>query len=420
MGSDPIYWSFARNRKWGLTPFIALLAFVGCVHAETPTITTPDGARYYGSLRDGKPQGRGRVEWDNGQVYEGTFDNGVYEGRGRFVAADGRRYEGEFAKGLFDGRGRFESASGDIYEGDFDKGRFTGYGTLSRPDGTRCRGAFVDWRMHGEGRCADGKGEIYEGEFVEGIYKPLLEQRRRLDAQIAALEPGRAGTVELYLLAVGGDGSQEVFRREVEFVRGQFDERFGTRKRSLALANSKDANLPIASVWTIEESLKAIAARMNRDEDILFLFLTSHGSREHQLKLQQPSLMLRDLPARELGQMVRASGIRWKVVVVSACFSGGFIDALRDEGTLVITAARHDRSSFGCDDKADFTYFGRAFFKEALPSSRSFQDAFAKADALVAEWERKELPKEPRSLPQMIATPAINAQLDKWAGQRRQ
>jgi len=106
--------------------------------------------------------------------------------------------------------------------------------------------------------------------------------------------------------------------------------------------------------------------------------------------------------------------------VVSACFSGGFIDALRDEGTLVITAARHDRSSFGCDDKADLTYFGRAFFKEALPSSRSFQDAFAKADALVAEWERKELPKEPRSLPQMIATPAINAQLDKWAGQRAQ
>ena len=65
---------------------------------------------------------------------------------------------------------------------------------------------------------------------------------------------------------------------------------------------------------------------MNRDEDILFLFLTSHGSPEHEFKLQQNHMTLRDLPARELGELLKASGIRWKVIVVSACYSGGFID----------------------------------------------------------------------------------------------
>jgi Peptidase C13 family len=130
-----------------------------------------------------------------------------------------------------------------------------------------------------------------------------------------------------------------------------------------------------------------------------------------------PEMTLRDLPATELGRMLRTSGIRWKVILVSACYSGGFIDALRDDSTLIITAARHDRSSFGCADENDFTYFGRAYFKEALPSSRTFQEAFGKADALVAEWERKDLPKEPRSLPQLHSTPAIDAQLERWAQQ---
>jgi hypothetical protein len=347
-------------------------------------------------LRDAQPSGRGRIEWDTGAAYAG-----------------------EFANGRFDGRGRFESASGEIFEGDFDQGQFSGHGTYSRPDGARYRGQFLNWRMHGEGRYSDGKGEIYEGEFVDGVFKPLAEHRRLLDAALAALAPGRPGVVELYLLAVGGDGSQEVFRREVEFVRAQFDERFGTRSRSLALVNSRNTAAPMATVSSIGEALKGIGERMNRDEDILFLFLTSHGSREHELKLQHNQLTLRDLPARELAGLLRASAIRWKVIVVSACYSGGFIDALRDDSTLIITAARHDRSSFGCADEAEFTYFGRAFFKEALPASSTFQEAFGKADALVAEWERKDLPKEPRSLPQIYSTPAIAGQLERWAAQQR-
>ena len=146
---------------------------------------------------------------------------------------------------------------------------------------------------------------------------------------------------------LGGDGSQEVFRREVEFVRSLFDERYGTRGRSVALVNSRNtvATAPMATVSTIGEALKAIAARMDRDEDILFLFLTSHGSRNHSLTLQENYLALRDLPAAELAKLVKESGIRWKVIVVSACYSGGFIEPLKDDSTLIITASRADRTS---------------------------------------------------------------------------
>ena len=442
---------------------VCWLAAAALAHAAggAPDAITPDGGRYYGSLRDGRFQGHGRLEWDNGNVYEGAFDNGLFSGRGRLTGADGRSYSGDFARGQFNGRGRFEAPSGEIYEGEFQNGDFTGRGTYSRPDGARYRGEFLKWRLHGQGRYLEANGDIYEGEFKDGAFdgqgtvsyakaRPdgrteargqwrnwrlvgdpalreaglavetaLLSQRRLLDEALAALAPGRRGVIDLYLLAIGGDGSQEVFRREAEFVRAQFDERFGTRSRSIVLVNSRrtSASAPMATMLSIEETLKTIAARMNRDEDILFLFLTSHGSREHELKLAQNDMTLRDLPARELGHLLKESGIRWKVVVVSACYSGGFIEPLRDDSTLIITAARHDRSSFGCADENDFTTFGRAFFKEALPASRSFQDAFAKADALLAEWEKKEQPKEERSLPQIYSTPAIDQQLQRWWAQ---
>jgi hypothetical protein len=282
----------------------------------------------------------------------------------------------------------------------------------ARPDGrTEVRGLWHNWQL------ADDPALREAGLAVETA---LLSQRRLLDAALAALAPERRGVIDMYLLAVGGDGSQEVFRREVEFVRAEFDARFGTKGRSIVLVNSRRSvtSAPMATILSIGEALKAIAARMNRDEDILFLFLTSHGSRDYQLKLQQNHMTLRDLPARELAELVRATGIRWKVIVVSACYSGGFIEPLKDEGTLIITASRHDRTSFGCADENDFTYFGRAFFKESLPVSRSFQDAFARADALVAEWEKKEQPKEERSLPQLRSAPAIDTQLKRWWEQR--
>jgi hypothetical protein len=138
---------------------------------------------------------------------------------------------------------------------------------------------------------------------------------------------------------------------------------------------------------------------------------------------------LQGLRAQALGTMLKDSGIRWKVAVVSACYSGGFIPPLKDPGTLVITAARADRTSFGCADENDFTYFGRAFFKESLPKASSFQDAFRKAETLVAEWEQKDARDtasakpggrgrdDAQSLPQISSGSAIEAQLARWWAQ---
>lgn len=124
-------------------------------------------------------------------------------------------------------------------------------------------------------------------------------------------------------------------------------------------------------------------------DDILFVFMTSHGSSEHELVLDQHGIELPDLTARKLGELFQQLSARWKVVVIAACFSCGLIPHLENDYTLIMTAADHDRKLFGCTDDADMTYFGRALFEEALPRSGSFDEAFERARELVREWEDK-------------------------------
>jgi hypothetical protein len=199
-------------------------------------------------------------------------------------------------------------------------------------------------------------------------------QGQLIERDLAAIERGRPGVAELYFVGFAPDASQDVFLREMRFVRRLFDERFATAGRSIALASSETAleELPIASTTNLARALARVGEAMNTDEDVLFLFLTAHGDREHRLSASQPPLLLAQLTPTALARMLQDAGVKWRVIVVSACYSGGFIEPLRDANSIVIAASAPDRTSFGCEAGRDFTYFGEAYFRDALAKTRSF------------------------------------------------
>src|SRR5262249_58733958 len=123
--------------------------------------------------------------------------------------------------------------------------------------------------------------------------------------------------------------------------------------------------------------LQAAANEMDAENDVLFLILTSHGSPAG-LAVKAGRLTQTLTPSR-LADMLARTGVRHKVVVISACYSGVFVPRLANPDLLVITAADADHSSFGCQDKAEWTYFGDAFFNVALRQARSLKEAFAMA-----------------------------------------
>jgi len=217
-------------------------------------------------------------------------------------------------------------------------------------------------------------------------------QPQLLRRQLAALSAGPGGDIKLYFLGVAGYAGQDVFMKEVNYVRRMFDRRFGTAGRSLTLINNPKSvrEMPIASVTSMQMSLNRIAQVMDTRRDVLFLYLSSHGSHDHRFSLEFDGMQLNELDPRRLRAMLDASGIRHRVIVISACYAGGFIDALKTEDTLVMTAAAADKTSFGCSNEAEFTYFGEAYFDEALQQTDSFIAAFELAKPIISARESRQ------------------------------
>ncbi|WP_308238130.1 C13 family peptidase [Phenylobacterium sp. J367] len=115
-----------------------------------------------------------------------------------------------------------------------------------------------------------------------------------------------------------------------------------------------------------------------------------------------------------LGQMVdRTCGQRPTVVVISACFSGVFVPALAGPNRMVLTAARPDRSSFGCGESDKYPYFDDCFLQSA-PQATDFAHLGRTVQGCVAAREAKEGMKPP-SEPQIYVGPALRPMLPLYA-----
>lgn len=224
-------------------------------------------------------------------------------------------------------------------------------------------------------------------------------QTNLLSKALESVQYGEFAQSHWYFLGVAGASYQDVFRSEVERIKEQFDTRFGTLGRSLLLVNNPATRteIPIASKHSIEIALRRIGQQMNQDSDVLFLYMTSHGL-PNQFEMENAPLDLTQVDPKWLRETLDASGIRWRVIVISSCFSGSFVPALQNENTLIITASAADRQSFGCTNEADYTYFGRAFFDQAMREQNSIASAFKQAQKTVSQWEAAQgfEPSEPQ------------------------
>lgn len=409
-------------------------------------VTYPGGGVFKVEMRDGQAKGKGELLLADGKRIRADFD-GSSADEGEIDYPNGDRYTGELYAAAAYGKGRMVYANGDVYEGQFAKDQPHGRGTLTFVKSGKApqAGQWRRGRLVSAGEAGSPEDNSPE-QAARNNEQALYAQNALLAQQMAALQPSDGTAAQMYALFIAGDGTQEVFRREAEYVSQQFGERYDTQGRSMLLANSRSsvARLPLATTASIERALGALGQKMNKERDLLFVFLTSHGSREHDLQLGMRGLQIPQLSAKRLGELLKASGIRKQVVVVSACYSGGFVAPLQGPTTWVLTASRADRTSFGCADENDFTYFGRALFKESLPQAASLSDAFAQAKTLVEQWEAK-LPSaaqesaEPlakagdakpladqpvaaveHSEPQMAVQPAFQKEVDAWFAARGQ
>ena len=213
--------------------------------------------------------------------------------------------------------------------------------------------------------------------------QPLLEQ------QLQALAPERAGVADVYGLVFAPYAGEEVFRRESTMVTQLLQERFDAQGRVIHLLNHAEtaATHAWATPQNLQRAITGLAERMDRDNDVLVIYMTSHGARNHELAAAHWPLQVPPATPEMLRAALDEAGIRNRVIAVSACYSGGWIDPLATDSTLIMTAADATHTSYGCGTRSELTFFGRAVFNEQLRQTHSFSQAFAKAVPLIAERE---------------------------------
>jgi Peptidase C13 family len=247
----------------------------------------------------------------------------------------------------------------------------------------------------------------------------LIKQPQLLYDALTSLEDERPGMTDLYFVGFAPYAGENVFRKDVEVARDLFDDRFDTDGRSVLLINNPNTMLdtPFATVSNLRATLSEIGDIINPDEDVVMVYLSSHGTKDHKLSIEFPPLQLDALSPEALKQMLDDAGIKWRIIVVSACYSGGFIEPLKDPRTLIMTAAAADRTSFGCGAESDATYFGDALFQNALRFEDSFLKAFEDAKKIIADREKKE--KRTPSNPQIFVGQSMAAKLPKLEAELR-
>ncbi|MGB5179146.1 MAG: C13 family peptidase [Gammaproteobacteria bacterium] len=247
----------------------------------------------------------------------------------------------------------------------------------------------------------------YRALDVERIF---YRQPELLSQHLEPLLTGRSDRDDLYFVGFAGYALQDVFRNEIEFARALFDERFDTLGRSLVLVNSLATRdtLPLASSINLQRALQHIGHIIDRDNDVVVLFLTSHGDKA-ELSVNFWPLRLNDVTPAMLKQYLDDAAIKWRIIMVSACYSGSFIETLKDRNTAIMTASAADRTSFGCDDKRKLTYFGEVLLQNQLQEQFSFAAAF---EETARQIERRELAeKRDPSRPQIYIGEAMQEKL---------
>ena len=241
--------------------------------------------------------------------------------------------------------------------------------------------------------------------------EPLLyDQPARIAAAVARVTPEQPGSPGVYFVGFAGNGDEGVFKHEALFAEQVFADHFDSGDRSIELLNDVEDrdSYPLATVTGLQQALRLLASRMNTEQDVLVLTLTSHGSEEG-LEVSNGALPLLQLGPADLRQALDESGIKWRVIIVSACYAGVFLDALKTDTTLIVTASDSEHTSFGCEADRDLTYFGEAFLRDSVPSSDSLEQAFKKAAGLIQRRESAE--HKTHSNPQLYVGPLIRQKL---------
>lgn len=208
------------------------------------------------------------------------------------------------------------------------------------------------------------------------------------DVPIAALSPKR-----WHVFLVAADNEQPVFDRAISRMGMQYRDLYGIEPHRYSTKPAQNTGTGTSSLSAVRATIASIHLQ---PDDGCYFFFTSHGS---QLGLVMKA-DVRLSPFRLNTFLDETCGARPTVVVISGCYTGVFLTpGMAKENRILISAARSDRTSFGCDASEEYTVFDRCLI-ERWEGSRTWQILYENVVACVKNTEttrRFSPPSEPQA-----------------------
>ena len=259
------------------------------------------------------------------------------------------------------------------------------YPTFIGLDTSRSSYNLYEWTFAKLVGLNNNTARLVDADTVELAQGPLLE------AATAKLLPERKGKPGIYAIGMAGWSDQDVFIKELDGGLAALDKAIGLDRGTIRLVNHPDTvdAQPIANRTNFASAVHAVAKVMDKDEDILLLFITSHGGPTG-VGLRLSGAFHGQLSPDHIATVLDREGIKNRLIIISACYSGVFVKRLASPDSVVLTAADENNPSFGCSNERDWTYFGDALFNQNLGAGVSLEDAFDKARDRITEWEKRD------------------------------
>jgi hypothetical protein len=209
---------------------------------------------------------------------------------------------------------------------------------------------------------------------------------------VRAAEPSQPAGWKAVLIA--GDDEELAFDNAVDAMAIKLAA-FGVPSANIAVLKSSGEAVDAATIDNVRAAFIALAPGPN---DGCFVYVTSHGAPGRGLLIRRAHGFL--APPALSGLLDRSCGTRPTVVVASGCYSGIFADTapLPAPNRIILTAARDDRPSFGCNASREYTVFDQCLLA-SLQSGIDWGEVMNRSRTCVSgnEWDMHvEAPSDPQ------------------------
>jgi len=150
---------------------------------------------------------------------------------------------------------------------------------------------------------------------------------------------------------------------------------------------------------TSQSMLDALKASAEKAPAGCLIYYTSHGAPREGVVMDVRGKVYLFSPTEMAALADEACPNRPTIVIISACFSGSFVPFLQGAQRMVLTAARPDRSSFGCSSEDKYPYFDACFI-ETVGAVRNFPALAPAIQGCVSQRETR-MKMSPPSEPQV-------------------